>query len=60
IEAYFRNHGKLVKTANDLFIHRNTLNYRIKKIHEITGWDPNTIDGIVLLRIAQLLYEGSE
>ncbi|MEM5613475.1 helix-turn-helix domain-containing protein [Staphylococcus pseudintermedius] len=31
MEAYFRNHGKLVKTANDLFIHRNTLNYRIKK-----------------------------
>ncbi|ARJ50598.1 sugar diacid recognition domain-containing protein [Staphylococcus lutrae] len=60
IEAYFRNHGKLVKTANDLFIHRNTLNYRIKKIHEITGWDPNTIDGIVLLRISQLLYEASE
>lgn len=57
VEAYFRNHGKLVKTANDLYIHRNTLNYRIKKIHDITGWDPNTIDGIVLLRIAQLLYK---
>lgn len=57
VEAYFKNHGKLVKTANDLFIHRNTLNYRIKKIHEITGWDPNTIDGIVLLRIAQHLYK---
>ncbi len=57
VEAYFKNHGKLVKTANDLFIHRNTLNYRIKKIHEITGWDPNTIDGIVLLRIAQYHYK---
>ncbi|UXR73766.1 helix-turn-helix domain-containing protein [Staphylococcus sp. IVB6238] len=57
VEAYFKNHGKLVKTANDLFIHRNTLNYRIKKIHEITGWDPNTIDGIVLLRMAQYLYK---
>ncbi|MCS4487071.1 sugar diacid recognition domain-containing protein [Staphylococcus americanisciuri] len=57
VEAYFRNHGKLVKTANDLYIHRNTLNYRIKKIHEITGWDLNTIDGIVLLRIAQYLYK---
>ncbi|MCO4340263.1 PucR family transcriptional regulator [Staphylococcus agnetis] len=60
VEAYFRNHGKLVKTANDLFIHRNTLNYRIKKIHDITGWDPNTIDGIVLLRIAQMLYKKSK
>lgn len=57
VEAYFKNHGKLMKTANDLYIHRNTLNYRIKKIHEITGWDPNTIDGIVLLRIAQYLYK---
>lgn len=60
VEAYFRNHGKLVKTANDLYIHRNTLNYRIKKIHDITGWDPNTIDGIVLLRIAQMLYTKSK
>ncbi|MDM8328319.1 helix-turn-helix domain-containing protein, partial [Staphylococcus felis] len=57
LEAYFNNHGKLLKTANDLFIHRNTLNYRLKKIHEITKWDPHTVDGIVLLRLAQILYQ---
>ncbi|MBI5976028.1 sugar diacid recognition domain-containing protein [Staphylococcus canis] len=56
LEVFFKNHGKLIKTANDLFIHRNTLNYRLKKIHDITKWDPNTIDGMILLRIAQILH----
>ena len=34
LEAYLNHERSLVKTANELYIHRNTLVYRIKKILE--------------------------
>lgn len=34
--VYFEENGNAVKTAKRLFIHRNTLDYRLKKIEEIS------------------------
>ncbi|WHE07749.1 PucR family transcriptional regulator ligand-binding domain-containing protein [Thermoanaerobacterium thermosaccharolyticum] len=39
LEVFLQNNGNFVKTAKDLFIHRSTLNYRIKKIEEILNVD---------------------
>jgi len=39
LETYLRNDKKIYKTANELFIHRNTVRYRIKKISDILGVD---------------------
>ncbi|WP_394219189.1 PucR family transcriptional regulator [Halobacillus trueperi] len=39
LEAYLANNGKGKQTANELFIHPNTLNYRIKQIQELTNID---------------------
>ncbi|WP_257350378.1 PucR family transcriptional regulator [Pseudalkalibacillus decolorationis] len=41
LEVYLANNGKGKQTANELFIHPNTLNYRIKKIQELTNIDFN-------------------
>ena len=38
--AYFLNGQSLEATAKDLFIHANTVRYRLKKITEIIEWDP--------------------
>ncbi|QDR78878.1 PucR family transcriptional regulator [Sporomusa termitida] len=35
--VYFEENGNAVKTAKRLFVHRNTLDYRLKKIEEISG-----------------------
>jgi purine catabolism regulator len=35
--VYFEENCNAVKTAKRLFVHRNTLDYRLKKIEEITG-----------------------
>ena len=32
---YFENNCRVVETANALYIHRNTMNYKINKIEEI-------------------------
>ena len=39
LQAYLENERSLVKTANALYIHRNTLLYRIKKINSLLRLD---------------------
>ena len=39
IRAFFRNDLNLSTTARELFIHRNTLIYRLDKIRKVTGFD---------------------
>ncbi len=49
LEAYLRNDKKIYKTAKELFVHRNTVRYRIKKISDILGIDMG--DGETLFNI---------
>lgn len=39
LEAFFAHHGNVSKTAEALYLHRNTLIYRLDRIGEITGLD---------------------
>lgn len=39
LETYFNNFCILRQTARDLYMHRNSVDYRLKKIVEITGKD---------------------
>jgi len=59
LDAYFERNGNLKKTANALYIHRNTLLYRLERIQEITGLDlddPETRLALQLtLRIHKML-----
>ena len=54
--AYFEMNGNVSQTADKLFIHRNTLQYRFRKIKEITGFDVYNINDLVQLRLAVLQY----
>lgn len=40
VAAFMRHQMSLVKTAEALFVHRNTVVFRLNKIKEITGLDP--------------------
>ncbi len=45
LEAFFASNGNLSKTADMLYVHRNTLMYRLKRIEDLTGAsldDPET------------------
>ncbi len=52
--AYMRNNGSQAKTAKDLYIHRSSLSYRLRKIEEVLGIKLN--DSKTLLHL-QLSYE---
>lgn len=52
LEAYFHANGNANDCANALFIHRNTLRYRLDKISEVTGISTHHFTGLVELYIA--------
>lgn len=56
IEALVQNNLNISKTAAELFVHRNTLLYRLKKIKEMTGFDPKEIKSLFTLLFAYHLY----
>lgn len=52
LQVYIENNLNVMETADNLNIHRNTLNYRLNRIYEITGKDPKKIlDLIELIHI---------
>ncbi|MCV3263903.1 helix-turn-helix domain-containing protein [Vibrio harveyi] len=53
LEAYFHANGNANDCANALFIHRNTLRYRLDKISEVTGISTHDFTGLVELYYCQ-------
>lgn len=52
LDAYITCDRQLQATADRLFIHVNTVRHRLNRIHELSGRDPFTFDGLVDLRVA--------
>ncbi|MEH2922608.1 CdaR family transcriptional regulator [Samsonia erythrinae] len=55
--AWFRHNVQPGATAKALFIHRNTLEYRLNRISELTGLDLGNFDDRLLLYVALQLDE---
>lgn len=54
--TFVKENGEMAKTADKLFIHRNTLAYRLEKIHTITGKNPKNLQDLIELTVGQVLY----
>ncbi|WP_125605729.1 PucR family transcriptional regulator [Lapidilactobacillus bayanensis] len=48
ITAVYQNAGNLSSAAKQLFIHRNTLQYRLERFREVTGFNLKNMDDLVL------------
>jgi len=61
LQGFFDNNLSITQTAKALFIHRNTLLYRLERVKKITGLDPKKFDDAVQLRLAlkMRIYQGS-
>ena len=57
IQSCLRNDLNLSTTARDLYIHRNTLVYRLDKLKKETGFDIRHFDDAVMFRILTSLYQ---
>ena len=60
IDAFFRNDLNLSTTAREMFIHRNTLIYRLDKIRKVTGYDLRHFQDAVAFRLLSRLPENEE
>ncbi|WP_211746634.1 sugar diacid recognition domain-containing protein [Paenibacillus sp. Marseille-Q4541] len=43
LRTFINNNGSVSLTSTHLNIHRNTLQYRLKRIHDLTGKDPRNV-----------------
>ena len=57
LSVYFSCNQNNTIAASTLEIHRHTLTYRLRKIEEISGYNPSNFHEAVLLKIALLLDE---
>lgn len=55
LKAYYKNSMSLKLTSEELFIHKNTLQYKLEKISIKTGFNPRDFEDSVALYIAILL-----
>ncbi len=43
LDTYYGYEGSITEAAQALYIHKNTLQYRLKQLYEKTGYDPRSI-----------------
>lgn len=56
-EAFLENSLNLSETSRTLFMHRNTLAYRLDKIEQATGLDIRKFSDAVTFRVMTILYK---
>lgn len=52
LEIYFKNCQNAINASKDLFIHRNTLLYRLERIEELLDLDFNNSEQILIIQLA--------
>lgn len=55
IQTFFDYNLNVSETSRRLFVHRNTLVYRLEKIHERTGLDLRDFDDAIVLKVALMV-----
>ena len=55
VQKFFDNNLNVSETSRQLFVHRNTLVYRIEKLHQSTGLDIRTFDDALTFKIALMV-----
>ncbi len=55
IQKFFENNLNVSETSRQLYIHRNTLVYRLDKIQKITGLDLRMFDDAIIFKVAMLV-----
>ncbi|MDF2610639.1 MAG: Sugar diacid utilization regulator [Lachnospiraceae bacterium] len=55
LKVYYKENMSLSQTCNRLFLHKNTLQYKLDRINKITGYNPRKFKDAVVLYIALIL-----
>ncbi|MBR2406725.1 MAG: helix-turn-helix domain-containing protein [Clostridia bacterium] len=55
IQRFFENNLNVSETSRRLFVHRNTLVYRLEKIKRLTGLDLREFDDAIVFKVAMMV-----
>ena len=55
INKFFENNLNVSETSRKLFVHRNTLVYRLEKIKKLTGLDLREFDDAIIFKVALMV-----
>ena len=55
INMFFENSLNVSETSRKLFVHRNTLVYRLEKIKKLTGLDLREFDDAIIFKVAMMV-----
>ncbi|WP_406545053.1 PucR family transcriptional regulator [Pseudobutyrivibrio sp.] len=56
LDSFFANDLSLAETSRKMFIHRNTLIYRLDKFADLTGYDVRKFSDAITVKISLMLY----
>lgn len=57
IQKFFENNLNVSETSRKLFVHRNTLVYRLEKIRRLTGLDLKEFDDAIVFKVALMVHK---
>ncbi len=60
LDVFFAENANASSTARSLYVHRNTLNYRLQRIVEITGMDLNDAEARLALQLGIKIHHLTE
>ncbi|MCD8041075.1 MAG: helix-turn-helix domain-containing protein [Clostridia bacterium] len=56
-ECFLRSSLNISAAARNIFMHRNTMMYRLDKIERLTGLDVRTFDDALTFEVLHILYD---
>lgn len=57
LKCYLSHNGSVKETADELFVHRNTINYKLNKIEELLDLDLSSLDARLQLTVGFMLKD---
>ncbi len=57
LDAYLNENANIIETSDKLFIHRNTLKYRLKKIENLLNVNLHSLEDCLKLLLAMKAYK---
>lgn len=53
----YQNNGSINKTAEQLYMHKNTLQYKLQKLKRLSGFDPRALGETSVFYLAMLIWD---
>jgi purine catabolism regulator len=60
LHTYLATGGNVSEAADRLFLHRNSMSYRLDRVRELTGLDPRSPRARLVLQLGLLAMQGEE